>query len=124
MELYPLKSNQDADVRPLGRPPGRLLLTKILSDICFFPSSQCLTRWNLATSIKENAASNCGLKFQMSRLVSNSSEERVRPLNLRYSSKYPDKLRRGEKIWLIFHINTQRLHLAYLLATFFFPQPG
>lgn len=54
-----------------------------------FPRSQCLTRWKLATSIKENAASNCGLKFQMSRLVSNSREERVRPLNLRYSSKYP-----------------------------------
>lgn len=97
MDLYLLKSNQDADERPLGHPPGWLLLTKILSDICFFPSSQCLTCWNLATSIKENAASNCGLKFQMSRLVSNSSKERVRPLNLRYSSKYLDELRRGKK---------------------------
>lgn len=35
-----------------------------------FPRSQCL---KLATSIKGNAVSDCGLKFQMTRLVSNSA---------------------------------------------------
>lgn len=61
-------------------------------------SSHQNPKWHLFFSVWHDGSlqpplkkilSNCGLKFQMSRLVSNSSKERVRPLNLRYSSEYP-----------------------------------
>lgn len=49
------------------------------------PTSQCQTWWKLATSIKEKAVSNCGLKFQMSRLLTIPAKS----WNLQYSSEYP-----------------------------------